>query len=216
MGALLLLTACTATPPQPVPEPVAPAPAVPIARELPPVTPVPVPQVVIVQAPPQSPVQQAPQATQATPAPPVSEEDQQALALLVDLQHYAVESGDDLKRELANATQAMNRARSDGNRIRVAMLLTLSSAGPTDDPRALSLLEPIVTKSGNSSPMKQIAAVIYAQIVERARSVHEEQKKTAAAQEKLDALRAVERSLLLERSRNAGGGAGGGGGGTGR
>jgi len=36
------------------------------------------------------------------------------------------------------------------------------------------------------------------------------------AQEKLDALRAVERSLLLERSRNAGGGGGGGGGGTGR
>ena len=210
MGGLLLLTACTATPPQPVPEPVAPAPAVPIARELPPVTPVPVPPVVIVQAPPQSPVQQA------TPVPPVNEEDQQALALLVDLQHYAVESGDDLKRELANATLAMNRTRSDGNRIRVAMLLTLSSAGPPDDPRALSLLEPIVTKSGNSSPMKQIAAVIYAQIVERARSVHEEQKKTAAAQEKLDALRAVERSLLLERSRNAGGGAGGGGGGTGR
>ena len=31
-----------------------------------------------------------------------------------------------------------------------------------------------------------------------------------------DALRAVERSLLLERSRNAGGGSAGGGGGTGR
>ena len=67
---------------------------------------------------------------------------------------------------------------------------------------------------GSSSPLKQIAAVLYAQIAERARSVREEQKKSAAAQEKLDALRAVERSLLLERSRNAGGGGAGGGGGT--
>jgi hypothetical protein len=210
IAGLALLTACAATPPQPAPETVAPAPAVQVARELPPVMPVPVPPVVIVQAPPQSPVQQP------APAPPVSEEDQQALALLVDLQHYAVESGDDLKRELASANLALNRTRNDANRIRVAMLLTLSSAGPTDDPRALSLLEPVVTKSGNSSPLKQVAAVLYAQIVERTRSVHEEQKKTAAAQEKLDALRAVERSLLLERSRNAGGGGGGGGGGTGR
>jgi hypothetical protein len=49
------------------------------------------------------------------------------------------------------------------------------------------------------------------------RGMSEERKKSAAAQEKLDQLRAVERSLLLERNRNAGGaGGGGGGGGTGR
>ena len=96
------------------------------------------------------------------------------------------------------------------------MLLTLPTAGPPDDARALSLLEPVVGRGGNASPMKQIAALLYAQISERARSVREEQRKTAAAQEKLDALRAVERSLLLERSRNAGGGGAGGGGGTGR
>jgi hypothetical protein len=48
------------------------------------------------------------------------------------------------------------------------------------------------------------------------RNVAEERKRTALAQEKLDQLRAVERSLLLERSRNAGGAGGGGGGGTGR
>jgi hypothetical protein len=211
VAAVALLTACAANPPPPVPETAVPAPAVQVVRELPPVTPVPVPPVVIVQAPPASPVQQEP-----APAPPVSEEDQQALALLTDLQRYAVESGDDLKRELASANLAMNRTRSDANRIRIAMLLTLSGAGSPDDPRALSLLEPIVSKSGNSSSLKQIAIVLYAQIVERTRSVREEQKKTAAAQEKLDALRAVERSLLLERSRNAGGGSAGGGGGTGR
>ncbi len=208
--AMVALAGCAAAPSAPVPVAAAPAPAVPPKPEPLPVTPVPVPAVVIVQSPPPSPVQ-AP-----TALPPVNEEEQQALALLADLQRYAVDPGEDLKRELAGANAALARTRSDANRIRVAMLLTLPAAGPPDDARALSLLEPVVGKIGNSSPLKQIAAVLYAQIVERARSVREEQKRTAAAQEKLDALRAVERSLLLERSRNAGGGSAGGGGGTGR
>src|SRR5258706_16387536 len=104
----------------------------------------------------------------------------------------------------------------DAYLIGVVMLLTLPLAGQPDDARALSLLEPVVAKTGNSSPLKQIAAVLYAQVVERARSVREEQRRTAAAQEKLDALRGVERSLLLESTRNAGGGRAGGGGGPGR
>ncbi|TMH66273.1 MAG: hypothetical protein E6H55_01895 [Betaproteobacteria bacterium] len=225
---LALLTACAAPPPAPAPATAAPAPAVQDKPDPLPVTPVPVPQVVIVQSPPQAPVQpqatappQAPVQQQATAqpqaAPPqINDEEQQALALLVDLQRYAVEAGEDLRRELAAANVALTRTRNDPNRIRVAMLLTLPAAGPPDDARALSLLEPVVGRSGNASPMKQIASLLYAQITERARSVREEQRRTAAAQEKLDALRAVERSLLLERSRNAGGGGGGGGGGTGR
>ena len=207
--ALGALGGCAAAPPVPAPAPAAPAPAAAKPESLP-VTPVPVPAVVIVQSPAQAPPQSQPA------PPPVNEEEQQALALLADLQRYAVDTGEDLKRELAAATVALARARNDPNRIRVALLLTLPAAGPPDDARALSLLEPVVAKSGNSSPLKQIAALLYTQIVERARSVREEQRRTAAAQEKLDALRAVERSLLLERSRNAGGGSAGGGGGTGR
>jgi len=214
LSGLALLAACAAPPPAPAPAlaPVAAAPVVQIKPDPLPVTPVPVPQVVIVQSPPQPTPQQPPLPA----APPVNEEEQQALALLVDLQRYAVEAGEDLRRELAAANLALTRSRSDANRMRLAMLLTLPTAGPPDDARALSLLEPIVGRSGNASPMKQIASLLYAQITERARSVREEQRKTAVAQEKLDALRAVERSLLLERSRNAGGGGGGGGGGTGR
>jgi isochorismate hydrolase len=176
------------------------------------VTPLPVPPVVIVQSPPAQQQQQQ----QPLAAPPVNEEEQQALALLADLQRYIAEPGEDLKRELAAANQAVNRTRSDASRIRLAVLLTLPAAGPPDDARALSLLESVAGKSAGGSPLKQIAAILYGQISERTRSLREEQRKTAAAQEKLDALRAVERSLLLERSRNAGGAGGGGGGGTGR
>jgi isochorismate hydrolase len=202
-----LLAGCAASPP-PAAEPVAaPPPAAVEAKvETIPVTPLPVPPVIIVQSPPQTQVITA----------PVNEEDQQALALLADLQRYAAEPGDDLRRELAAANQAVNRMRSDANRIRLAMLLTLPAAGPPDDTRALALLDSVAGKGAGASPLKQIAVILSAQINERTRSVREEQRKTAAAQEKLDALRAVERSLLLERSRNAGGAGAGGGGGTGR
>jgi hypothetical protein len=220
LAALLALTGWAATPalPAPVappPEAANPAPNPPRAEPLP-VTPVPVPPVVIVQTPaaptPPAPATAPPPAAQA----PLNDEEQQALALLADLQRYVSDPSEDLKRELAGANAALARTRSDANRIRVAMLLTLPAAGPPDDARALSILEPVVGKTVNNSPLKQVAMLLYAQIVERARIVREEQRRTAAAQEKLDALRAVERSLLLERSRNAGGGSAGGGGGTGR
>ena len=151
------------------------------------------------------------------PAPTaVNEDEQQVIVLLADLQRYAAESPEELRRELAGANQAVNRARTEANRIRLAVLITMPGAGPPDDARALALLDSVIGKAGGTSPVKQLAAVLYLQIAERTRNVAEEKKKTAAAQEKLDQLRAVERSLLLERSRNAGGAGGGGGGGTGR
>jgi hypothetical protein len=221
LAVVLALVGCAAAPPTPAPPAEAPQATAPPKPDPLPVTPLPVPEIVIVQSPPPSPASpaQPPPAPATQPAvaqPPVNEEEQQALALLADLQRYVSDPAEDLRRELAAANAALSRARTDANRIRVALLLTLPAAGPPDDVRALTLLEPLVARTGASSVLKQIAALLYAQIVERARSLREEQKRTAVAQEKLDALRAVERSLLLERSRNAGGGSAGGGGGTGR
>ncbi|HKE42143.1 MAG TPA: hypothetical protein VKG21_20120 [Casimicrobiaceae bacterium] len=207
VAAFTWLAACAAQPP-PRAEP-APAPA-PVVETKP--QPAPAPAIVEPPPPPVVIIQQAPPVE----APPVNEEEQQAIALLADLQRYANESNEELRRELAAANQAANRSRTDANRIRLAMLLTLPGAGPTDDVRALALLESVFGKSASGSPVKQLALVLYVQITERARGIADEKKKTQAAQEKLDQLRAVERSLLLERSRNAGGGGGGGGGGTGR
>jgi hypothetical protein len=160
----------------------------------------------------------ASEAVETPPSPgPVNEDEQQTIALLAELQRYSGEASDELRRDLNAAIQALNRARTEPNRIRAAVLLTLPGAGPPDDARAIALLESVSGKTPGSSPMKQLAAVLLAQIAERMRGMSEERKKSAAAQEKLDQLRAVERSLLLERNRNAGGaGGGGGGGGTGR
>jgi hypothetical protein len=171
-----------------VPQPVLPVPGTPVG----------------VEPPPPSPA-------------PVNEEEQQTIALLFELQRYTGESNDELRRELSAAMQALNRARTEPNRIRAAVLLTLPGAGSPDDARAMALLESVSGKNPGASPIKQLAAVLLAQIAERVRGMSEERRKSAAAQEKLDQLRAVERSLLLERNRNAGGaGGGGGGGGTGR
>src|SRR6266550_9626207 len=169
----------------------------------------PVPQPVL-------PVPATPVGVEPSPAP-VNEEEQQTIALLFDLQRYTGESNEELRRDLAAAMQALNRGRTEPNRIRAAILLTLPGAGPPDDARAIALLESVSGKTPGASPVKQLAAVLLAQIAERMRATGEERRKSAAAQEKLDQLRAVERSLLLERNRNAGGaGGGGGGGGTGR
>ena len=204
--ALATLAGC-ATPPPVREAPVTPAIPTPPPKAEPPATPAPAP------TPPVVIIQPAP----APAAPPVNEEEQQALALLADLQRYASETADELRRELAAANQAVARTKNDASRIRLAMLLTLPGAGTPDDARALGLLDAVAGKNPAGSPIKQLAAILYVQIAERTRGLREEQKKSAAAQEKLDALRAVERSLLLERNRNAGGaGGGGGGGGTGR
>jgi hypothetical protein len=185
--------------------------AIPIAQAAGPIVAqaTPVPQPVL-------PGQANPAASEPTPSP-VNEDEQQTIALLVELQRFTGESNEELRRELAAAIQALNRSRTEPNRIRAAILLTLPGAGPPDDARAIALLESVSGKTPGASPMKQLAAVLLAQISERMRGMGEERKKSAAAQEKLDQLRAVERSLLLERNRNAGGaGGGGGGGGTGR
>lgn len=180
---------------QPVPAPLAAPAQAPAAAT-------PVPIVIVQEAPPA--------------APPINEDEQQTLSLLADLQRYAGAPADELRRELGAANQTNSRARTDANRIRLAVLLTMPAAGPTDDGRALALLESVSGKAGGASPLKQLALVLYGQVAERMRNVGEEKKRSALAQEKLDQLRAVERSLLLERSRNAGGAGGGGGGGTGR
>ena len=119
----------TAEPPAAVPEPALPPTAAPV--------PAPVPS--------------------ALPEPPTDE--QQMLALLADLQRYGALAGDDLKRELNTATQALARQRTDASRVRLAVLYTLAKSSPQDDQRALQLLENVAKSNPGSPAIKQLAAV---------------------------------------------------------
>jgi hypothetical protein len=142
-------------------------------------------------------------------------EDLAALALIADLQRYNALGPDDVRRELASATSALARERNDANRVRLAVLYTLSHANVQDDQRALQLLENVAKSGGGATPVKALAAVLHVQVSDRIRSVREEQAKANEAVQKLEALRAMERSLLRDRVRSGGGGSGGGGGGGG-
>jgi len=149
-------------------------------------------------------------------APEVPTEDQQMISLLADLQRFGSLQSDELKRELAAATQAFSRQRTDVNRVRLAVLYTLLRASPQDDQRALQLFENVAKSAPAASPIRHLAAVLQAQVVERQRAVHDEQQKADAAIQKLEALRAMERSLLRDRVRSGGGGGSAGAGGSGR
>lgn len=155
----------------------------------------------------------APAAPAATPAPEIPPETLEVLALLADLQRYGTLQPEELRRELAASTQALTRQRTDANRVRLAVLFTLVKSSPQDDQRALQLLDNVAKGNPGSAPVKQVAAVVQAQIVERQRAVRDEQQKADVAIKKLEALRAMESSLLRDRIRSGGTGAGGGGGG---
>ena len=195
--------------PTPAPAPAAPAPAEQPPRE--PAAPAPAPGAPATVPPP---VIQAPLEPLSEPpaTPPTTEptEEQQLASVLVDLQRYGTMGQDEVRREQNAVNQLLAKQRTDFNRIRLAVLLTLSKA-PQDDQRAMQLLDTVIKSNPGSPAAKQLAAVVQVQVAERVRAVRDEQQKADAAQRKLEALRNMERDLLRDRIRSGGGGGGGGG-----
>ncbi|MEO6748640.1 MAG: hypothetical protein ABI294_03525 [Casimicrobiaceae bacterium] len=147
--------------------------------------------------------------------PEIPAEDLEVLTLMSDLAHYNALVADDVKRELATLTQVFRSERTDANRVRLAVLYTMTHS-PQDDLRAQQLLDNVAKSGGPQSAVKQLAAVLEAQVTERTRSLHDEQVRANDAVQKLEALRQMERSLLRDRVSSGGGGAGGGAGGGGK
>lgn len=178
-----LLGAC-ATPPPPKPAEPPPEPVKVIVPAPPPVVvtppPEPAPVVVVTQA--------------------MNEDEEQALSLLAYLGQILSASMEDQKRELQNALQQFQKTKSDLSRVRLAALLMLPAAPFQDDAKALTLLEGGNAKS--ATPLRDLAAYLHGQVLERQRQVREEQKRADAIQQKLDNLKAIERSLL-DRDRKA-------------
>ncbi len=209
------------------PETVTVPPMTPVAEALPidPIEPVPPPSAEQATAQrfavPSAPLREPPTnlAALVVPAPPAEpSEDQQLVALIADLQRYGAMSADDLRRELANASAALGRQRSDANRVRLAVLYTMVRTTAADDQRALQLFENVAKSNPGPTPIKHLAAVLQVQVTERQKAVRDEQQKADKVIQKLEALREMERSLMRDRVRSGGGGGGGGGagGGSGR
>ena len=92
----------------------------------------------------------------------------------------------ELAREHETVRQLYANSRSDFNRVRYAMLLSAPGAASGDDARALEALEPL--SKNPDSGLRSLAVVVSWQI--------QEQRRAHGLQQKLDALRSLERSLI--------------------
>lgn len=134
------------------------------------------------------------------PPPPPPELQQTELnRLLAQAESVRKMPAADAAKEFEQARQAFNRSKTDYNRLQYALLSLLPNAGGADDARAGALLEPLLKDKSASNGLRQFAAFLYFQIAENRKMeerMREEQKRADSLQEKLDALKEVEKSLL--------------------
>ena len=128
-------------------------------------------------------------------------------ALLSYSQRIRVLSAESLATEYALATQALAKQRSDSNRLKLALLLALPNAPFRDDSRAVALAEETLNnKASDSAELKSLAQYIAAVAGEQKRQedrfqqlsqkLKEEEKRSEALQQKLDALKSIEKDLI--------------------
>jgi hypothetical protein len=130
------------------------------------------------------------------PQPAAANETRAVIGLLEEFQHWQPLQPDEQRRQLAAATQAYANGNHDYDRLRLAMLLSLPNTPFRDDAHALSLLAPLLTADAQTGgPLRQLAMVLQVQIAERVREVRDEQKRGDELAQKLEALRAIERSI---------------------
>ncbi|MGL5003387.1 MAG: hypothetical protein ACRDAM_10655, partial [Casimicrobium sp.] len=147
-------------------------------------------------------------AAPAKPPEPIKlpEDQDQALSLLLEIARVSNGNTEEARKELATAQAAYNRDRSAVNRMRLALLSSLAANTTPDDSRLQALLEPLVAKVGGlpgNHPIRPVAEMLLVQLNERNRQVREQAKKVDELQQKLDALKAIEKQLLdRDRRRN--------------
>jgi len=125
------------------------------------------------------------------PAPPAQSEVESLLAYYQQMKGL---SGAELGREHETARQAYARSRTEFNRVRFAMMLSLPNTAFSDDGRALELLEP-VSRNFNGQ-LHALASMLVTHLQERKRL----DASVQGLQQKLDALKSLERSMI-ERKR---------------
>lgn len=138
----------------------------------------------------------APVSERAVPTMEVAASDPaaQQLAELVASAQRALHLDADAQRQaLAAATTNYNRIKGVPERLRLALLLSLPGSAVQDDARALALLEPLVTGTPpRADALHRYAALLHVDLNERARL----QRRADQLKEQLEALRAVERSII--------------------
>ena len=120
--------------------------------------------------------------------------------------------GNELAGELESAREAFEKDKSELNRLQLALLLSLPGTGFRDDSTALALLGPFVKdKSREGSALRPLALWMHSALLElrhadeaaqlQTAKLKEEQRRTEALQQKLDAILDMEMKMI-EREQN--------------
>lgn len=116
-------------------------------------------------------------------------------------------SPEELNSEYGMATQALARQKSDLNRLRTVLLLLQPNAPFRDDARAAALVDEVLgNRPTENSATKALAQLLGAMVNERRRQeeryqkltqkLGEEEKRADALQQKLEALKTIEKNLI--------------------
>lgn len=118
---------------------------------------------------------------------------------------------EELSREHAAAILVLTKQKTATNRIKLAFLLCLPNANFRDDARASALLAEVLDDKKENVSLGNLAALLIYQISEQKRqderyqkanqSLKDEQKRADQLEQKLDALKNIEKSIIQRESK---------------
>lgn len=128
--------------------------------------------------------------------PWISGEAREVIELLDYCERFGAMPAEEQRRELHAAQAGLERQPGDLQRLRLALLLTLPRTAWRDDARALQLLGGLeFAPADRPSPRRDLALLIQKLVAERQRQVRDEHRKADDLQQKIDALRAIDRDV---------------------
>lgn len=110
----------------------------------------------------------------------VAQESQEVLDLLAYFQRMTALPPDELRKEYASVNGAYQRDKSENQRMKLALLLSVPGASFRDDARLSALLEGAVGRGAAgdaASPYRQLSVLLQRLTSERMRQVRDEQKR---------------------------------------
>ncbi len=119
-------------------------------------------------------------------------EERQVIQLINYAQRVATMTSEQQRREYGANNQEFARNKDELSRMRLALLLCAPGASVRDTTRAAGLLEPMAAPGDANGPLRSLARLLYAQLIENAG----EQRRATQLREQLDALKEVERAIM--------------------
>lgn len=130
-----------------------------------------------------------------------------AVEVLAYFQHIKTLPATALAAENAAAAQALSKQRSDSNRLKLALLLLLPNTAFKDEARAAALADEVLNNKAADTPhLKNLALLIAAvaneqkrqeeRFLQLAQKQKDDEKRADALQQKLDALKSIEKDLI--------------------